>query len=138
MDGIRIIEKERNRQIEKEGWTKGHDFEHPDMTLAVAGASYVLDLAGEYSGESCNWKEKFKKDGRDIWPFDEEWFKPTHSDPLGQLAKAGALIAAEIDKRIEMFKRRALNTNNNKHRHKPYHTGSGEVICVKCGEPCSF
>ena len=25
-----------------------------------------------------------------------------------------------------------------KHVHKPYHTGSGEVVCSECGEPCSF
>jgi len=31
-------------------------------------------------------------------PFDEEWWKPSPDDPVWQLVKAGALIAAEIDR----------------------------------------
>lgn len=31
------------------------------------------------------------------WPWDEEWWKPS-LDPIRNLEKAGALIAAEIDR----------------------------------------
>lgn len=33
-----------------------------------------------------------------MWPFSQEWWKPTPDDRIRELAKAGALIAAEIDR----------------------------------------
>ena len=32
------------------------------------------------------------------WPWDDEWWKPTPDDRIRELVKAGALIAAEIDR----------------------------------------
>lgn len=96
--GIELIADERQRQIEKEGWTPEHDASHTDMGLCVAGASYALDAASEHSGEHQSWKDLYKEYATAVFPFDEEWFKPTPNDPIRQLVKAGALIAAEIDR----------------------------------------
>lgn len=98
MNGSELIAKERKRQIEEEGWSKEHDLEQGCMTLAVAGASYVLDSAAIHSDYHDTWTVKYQDYSDSIWPFDEEWFKATPDDPVRQLVKAGALIAAEIDR----------------------------------------
>ena len=33
-----------------------------------------------------------------MWPWEANWWKPTPEDRIKELAKAGALIAAEIDR----------------------------------------
>jgi hypothetical protein len=103
---IELITEERKRQIEKEGWTSEHDDEHANMSLAVAGASYVLDCASTHTGEHPNWKFHFKKAASKFWPFNREWFKPTPDDPIRQLTKAGALIVAEMERLHRMQKRK--------------------------------
>ena len=84
--GAELIADERQRQIEEEGWSAEHDTQHPSGQLALAGACYALDAVG-LVGTASDW-----------WPWDEKWWKPTPNDPVRQLTKAGALIAAEIDK----------------------------------------
>lgn len=103
--GSELIAEERQRQIEKEGWTPEHDETHSRCTLAVAGASYALDVASRESGEHESWKKLYGEGAKQIWPFDSEWHKPTPDDPIRQLVKAGALICAEID-RLQRNKRR--------------------------------
>ena len=91
--GIELIAEERQRQIEKEGWTKEHDAEHKVGVLAKAAVCYALppltraDISPDV-GKPPFW-----------WPFSEEWWKP-EKDRVRELVKAGALIAAEIDKII--------------------------------------
>ena len=34
----------------------------------------------------------------EYWPWDMKWWKPSDEDPIRNLVKAGALIAAEIDR----------------------------------------
>jgi len=84
--GVELIREERIRQIHEEGWTLEHDAQHTDGSLAVAGAAYALHLrgAGVFSVPL-------------IWPWSKEWWKPSE-DHIRNLAKAGALIAAEIDR----------------------------------------
>lgn len=96
--GATLIAKERKRQIEVEGWDAEHDEDHTSMCLATAGASYALDVVSKHAEVSKGWKEIFKQRSIELWPFDEEWFRPTPDDPVRQLVKAGALIAAEIDR----------------------------------------
>ena len=80
MNGAELIAAERLRHTEVEGWTPEHDDEHTDGELASAAAAYIFP------------------DGHDhFWPWDESWWKPS-DDPIRNLAKAGALIAAEIDR----------------------------------------
>lgn len=105
MESIKLIDAERKRQIEEEGWTAEHDAHHSDLALAVAGAAYAIHCASIHSGEGEEWKKQYNTIGTKIFPFDEEWFKPTPNDPIRQLVKAGALIAAEIDRLLAKEKK---------------------------------
>lgn len=81
--GIELIAEERQRQVEVEGWTPEHDAEHTDDELAKVAAVYAAP-------------GRLRSRVR-IWP--EDWdFKPTPNDRIRELQKAGALIAAEIDR----------------------------------------
>lgn len=88
MNGIELIENERKRQIEKEGYDKEHDKEYDHGELAVAGACYALP---EYERECFD-------DFDELWPFERKYWKPSPKDRIKELSKAGALIAAEIDR----------------------------------------
>ena len=86
--GIDLIADERKRQIEKEGWTAEHDANHTDDTLALAGVCYAIP----------SYLRKYEKEVPFFWPWDKESWKPTPDNRIKELVKAGALIAAEIDK----------------------------------------
>lgn len=89
--GIELITEERRRQIDVEGWTPEHDAEHAAGELGDAAMCYIgttLNEFTEYSSELS--KAPY------AWPWAEAWWKP--SDPVRNLVKAGALIAAEIDR----------------------------------------
>lgn len=95
--GIELIAKERQRQIEVEGWTKEHDAGHTNDSLALAAVCYAIPKElRNYSYCSLR-KERVP----DFWPWDKEWWKPCPEDRIRELTKAGALIAAEID-RLQM------------------------------------
>jgi hypothetical protein len=81
--GVELIAAERQRQVEAEGWTPEHDDEH-DGQMADAAACYLLSDVPEFRD--------------DYWPWDAKWWKPTPKDRVRELVKAGALIAAEIDR----------------------------------------
>lgn len=94
--GIEIITEERQRQIDVEKWTSEHDDEHENAELTKAAIVYA-DYAGilvEIEGEFSRIKKDYLPD---LWPWDKKWWKPSN-DPIRNLAKAGALIAAEIDR----------------------------------------
>lgn len=91
--GVEIIAAERKRHIEVEGWTPEHDDEYVRCELCHAAYAYVLpedDRPGVTDSDGV-----FTPSG---WPWDAEWWKPTPNDRIHELAKAGALIAAEIDR----------------------------------------
>ncbi len=86
--GVELIAAERERQQAEEGYSPDHDREHTENELARAAAVYAVpeNLRG-------------LNDAIRLWP--EDWyFKPTPRDRVRELVKAGALIAAELD-RIE-------------------------------------
>jgi hypothetical protein len=89
--GVQIIAEERQRQIAVEGWTPEHDAEHTQGELAKAAGCYALaeDARRQHSDDS----EPFI-----MWPWEASWWKPSQTDRIKELAKAGALIAAEIDR----------------------------------------
>jgi len=88
-DAISLIAEERLRQIEAEGWTPEHDDEHGGGQLADAAACYALAGGGMP-------EDMFMA----FWPWEGFWWKPTPRDPVRNLVKAGALIAAEIDRQL--------------------------------------
>lgn len=106
--GIDRIAAERARQIAKEGWTPEHDDEHTDHSLAMAAALYATPSPIFTRDERAEGVTFF-----DPWPWDDSWdkrprFTDTYrlmdADAQGRsvrircLEKAGALIAAEIDR----------------------------------------
>lgn len=86
--GTQLIEEERQRQISQEGWTPEHDDTLTYDELALAAACYAMPT--EYRGLIV--------DGCSPWPWSTNWWKPTPDDRIRELVKAGALIAAEIDR----------------------------------------
>ena len=98
--GIGLIAEERKRQIEKEGFDAKHDHEHRDNDLAIAGAIYAAPEKARLF--VSNGKDGDKQDYYPLlWPFDRKSYKPTPDDRKRELVKAGALIAAEIDRIID-------------------------------------
>lgn len=87
MSGIERIAAERQRQIDEEGWTPLHDDDHVGDELVRAGIAYAYT--------SLYGNSKTLPDP--LWPWLPEWWKPS-DDRIRNLEKAGALIAAEIDR----------------------------------------
>ena len=89
--GVVLIAAERQRQIEQEGWAPEHDVAHNGDELALAAASYALPA---YS------RQRYAENGAVPyhWPWAAKDWKPTPDDRVRELVKAGALIAAEIDR----------------------------------------
>lgn len=85
-DGAGLIAIERKRQVECEGWTPEHDDTHDKEELARAAVCYATPEYDRPYLPSC------------IWPWDPSWWKPMPTDRVRELVKAGALIAAEIDR----------------------------------------
>lgn len=91
--GILAIAAERRRQVETEGWTPEHDDKHNKGEMAGAAACYAMyDL----SIPNIRLGHSVVLTIRDLWPWALSWWKPT--DARCNLVKAGALIAAEIDR----------------------------------------
>lgn len=96
--GIEIIETERNRQMTQEGWLPEHDDTHSEGQLAGAAACYAMHAAGFTFAENTLSLYKGFYNKVNVWPWERKWWKPSPKDPIRDLAKAGALIAAEIDR----------------------------------------
>lgn len=87
--GMELIAEERARQISVEGWTPKHDDQHDKADLARAAACYAVgDKNLQRPDEQDYW----------VWPWENKWWNPTPNDRVRELVKAGALIAAEIDR----------------------------------------
>lgn len=94
--GIELIAKERQRQIEVEGWTPEHDAEHWNHSLVKAAACYALGTR-KFERTFGNDQNRVTLDF-DFWPWHDDFWKPTPENRVKDLVKAGALIAAEIDR----------------------------------------
>jgi hypothetical protein len=84
-----LIEVERRRQIEAEGWDTAHDDRHDNGELLRAGVLYM------------NWDTEYapslREDGAPTgWPWDARWWKPR--DRKRNLERAGALMLAEKER----------------------------------------
>lgn len=109
INGAVLIAIERRRQIEGEGYTPDHDDEHLDGALACAGASYAAEYGAMNSELSPRARSYMMAEALALWPFMPSERKPTPDDPLSQLIKAGAFIAAEIDSLIRKTERKGGN-----------------------------
>lgn len=81
--GVELIAEERIRQIENECYSEQHDDEHKKGEMAISAASYALTDIRQDIAIS-------------LWPFGSCEFKP--KSRIKNLIRAGALIAAEIDR----------------------------------------
>ena len=92
-DAARDVIAERQRQVEKEGWTPEHDDGANDVAaMADAAACYAMHAGQVLAQAYCT---RCLKPHR-LWPWDARWWKPT--TPRRDLVKAGALILAEIER----------------------------------------
>ena len=92
--GIDLIARERERQVSVEGWTLEHDDEHSNFELSQAAISYANISADSPYGNGPGNPPR-------TWPWEAEYWKPS-PDTIQNLVKAGALIAAEIDRLIRI------------------------------------
>jgi len=99
VNGIELIRRERARQraAKGEGWTAAHDDGHDEGELALAGVVYALPpewrkVVRHVNGVSIEFDLR-----RLLWPWRGD-FKQTPQDRIRELTKAGALVAAEIDR----------------------------------------
>lgn len=76
--GILVVARERQRQLDIEGYDAAHDDQHVNGELVRAALCYI-------KGDSSDWP----------WPW-EDWDPPFNYEE--RLAKGGALLAAEIDR----------------------------------------
>jgi hypothetical protein len=87
-DGAEQIVTERIRQRCTEGWTPEHDDEHVEGELARAAACYAKPAEARWPTRGVPVS----------WPWSPGDWKPDPDDRIRELVKAGALIAAEIDR----------------------------------------
>ena len=115
--GVELIAEERQRQIEVEGYIIEHDLQHGEGELLDAASAYItpnikrprLDVTHELDCQppyafiydqpsSDGTVHKMRILPPPAWPWGEQYWKPTPSDRVRELVKAGALIAAAIDR----------------------------------------
>lgn len=111
--GVELITAERERQVTAEGWTLEHDDAHGDGSLSLAAICYaspcrVFTRAQYARGDSYldPWPWEARSDKRGVYgegkdnpsnvPPDPHTY--TDEERVDLLVKAGALIAAEIDR----------------------------------------
>ena len=87
---LRDVIVERYRQVNDEHFSADHDDEHDEGELGMAAACYAMEGASNLmdaldAGEPPS-----------LWPWDEEWWKPTTHRQ--NCVKAAALIIAEIER----------------------------------------
>lgn len=85
--GIQLIAEERQRQIEVEGFNENHDAQYEARELLRAAHCYMIADLNYYKNSIVP-----------TWPWPIEWWKPSPDNRIRELQKAGALIAAEIDR----------------------------------------
>lgn len=99
--GVDLIAEERQRQVEQEGWTAEHDDGHSRGEMARAAACYAMPKSVREMPILHTSILEF------VWHWEWSWWKPAETKAkrarIRELVKAGALIAAEIDRlqRIE-------------------------------------
>lgn len=107
MTGIDRINAERERQVKEEGWTYEHDNQYSQGELVSAGDAYLFAV------------EKKTETKPRFWPWDDEWWKPSH-DRVRNLEKAGALYQADTE--------RILRNNIRDHEQREWNTDQVKKI----------
>jgi hypothetical protein len=88
--GAELIVTDRQRQIDVEGYDEEHDDAHKDGAILYAAQGFLEAVQHPHRTRTPQ-----------SWPEEWVWKPPSkYPDNLGLLVKAGALIAAEIDRRL--------------------------------------
>ena len=102
-NGVVQINDERHRQITLEGYNDEHDEKHKDGELAFAAIAYIC-FYGAHTYMDYTADEALEE-ALEFWPWESDdpndLMKP-EEDPIRNLVKAGALIAAEIDRLLKI------------------------------------
>lgn len=141
VSGVYLIAKERQRQIDVEGWDIGHDDIHTEEQMAMAAACYAT--SEQLYAKCCS---KTTIAFVDPWPWDAKWDKRKDTTRIRDLTKAGALIAAEIDRlqrkeeNEEAFKKLYIATLKEECKPKAYCSICGQEMefeegVTRCGSP---
>ena len=94
MTGAELIAIERQRQIDEEGYSIEQDV----ATYGQLGREADLPLAASSYAIPADYLD-FNQNGiPELWPWSDVFWRPTPDDRIKELTKAGALIAAEIDR----------------------------------------
>ena len=105
--GIEIIAAERARQVEEKGWSPEHDDHHKFGELGDAALVYAECAVCQVRGATGEEIREVFDEGMPYaamdWPWTNDFTGQCNGlkvddDPIRNLAKAGALIAAEIDR----------------------------------------
>lgn len=117
--GTALIMQERDRQMREKGYSAEHDDEHADHSIAAAACAYAapepLYIIERFSDGTIVSSDVFPKDWAQRWdkrkrgsqyveggqnniPLSADDYTP--DERIRNLVKAGALIAAEIDRLI--------------------------------------
>lgn len=108
LTGIELIAQERQRQIEVKGYDSDHDELETAFQLSGAAAMHIAhamnkDFEGHTHYDDLGNCARFQvreidtENWREHWPWDDHDGRE-NADVLTSLVKAGALIAAEIDR----------------------------------------
>jgi hypothetical protein len=89
--GISLIRNQRQRQVAVHGYTFEHDDHHVHGELARAAACYARLAATQQDIPDVTMLPP------QDWPFAPDEWHPS-ANPLHNLERAGALLAAEIDR----------------------------------------
>jgi len=126
MNGVELIAQERQKQIEQDGWSANHDDAHDRFQLSDAAMAYLNPSNSDHI--------------RRFWPWDWKWWKPARGNSINDryeiyhirdLVKAGALIAAEIDRLQRLNKKKA---NDGSHcTCDVQYWDNGNSLCYVCG-----
>jgi hypothetical protein len=98
--GVSLIAAERLRQVTREGWTTEHDDGHPVGELMSAAECYVNAAMAVVTPDHPHAAAPVGAPVAPYWPWKPDAYKPHYEDAVPNLVKAGALIAAEIDRLI--------------------------------------
>lgn len=117
-EGVRLIAAERQRQIEEEHWSPGHDDSHRQDQLTWAATCYAAPT--QVYRQTRGGPTDRDLHLLDPWPWGSKWDKRqlasgdwnsravtrevlvARKQRIRDLEKAGALIAAEIDRLLRL------------------------------------
>lgn len=123
--GIELIAAERDRQVNVEGWSAQYDDGHSKGELGAAAIAYVANGCQILTQVKVFTEPRCKCGARGLADCscalltpDEKWVKPwpwaptefnPKPNPVADLVRAGALIAAEIDRLLRKQEWEKLN-----------------------------